>query len=66
MHKWRFILHSIIVAVQKRAADRQPVKVSIQKLNAIALFKAVYASAGINKLLPARVERMALGTNFNF
>ena len=31
----------------------------------ISLLEAVYASAGINQLLLAGKERMALGTNFN-
>ena len=35
------------------------------KLHAVALLEAVYTSAGVNQLLLASVERMALGADIN-
>lgn len=41
---------------------RQPLT---HNLNVVALLEPIHASAGINQLLPAGIERMTLRTDFN-
>ena len=49
----------------EKSGEKSPRFFCFGLVQAVALLEAIYASARINQLLAAGIERMALGTNFD-